>query len=96
LNGDAGTLPEKLFDMLSDRSVATDRELPDTGVGLQREKALGPKFIAADDRYGTRASTVIIVGRDGRVHYIERSFGPRGTFLSEVSNRFELAAPLTA
>ncbi len=96
LNGDVGTLPEKLFDMLSDRSVATDRELPDTGIGLQREKALGPKFIAVDDRYGTRASTVIIVGRDGRVHYIERSFGPRGTFLSVVSNRFELAAPLTA
>ena len=92
LNSDAGALPEKLFDMLSDRGVAADRELPDTGVGLQREKALGPKFIAVDDRYGTRASTVVIVQRDGGVRYSERSFGPRGEFLGEVSHQFELTA----
>ncbi len=92
LHGDAGTLPEKLFALLADRSVAADTELPDTGVGIQREKALGPKFIAVDERYGTRASTVIIVHRDGGVTYAERSFGPRGAFLSEVSNRFQITA----
>lgn len=90
LNADAAVLPEKLFDMLSDRSIASDRELPDTGVGLQREKALGPKFIAVDDRYGTRASTVIIVQRDGNVRYTERSFGLRGAFSGEVSHQFTL------
>ena len=90
LHGDAGSLPEKLFAMLADRSVAADTELPDTGVGIQREKALGPKFIAVDDRYGTRASTVIIVQGDGSVFYAERSFGPRGRFLGEVANRFQL------
>ena len=92
LHGDAGLLPEKLFDLLSDRGVAMDHELPDTGVGLQREKALGPKFIAVDDRYGTRASTVVIVQRDGSVSYNERSFGPRGKFLGVVSQQFELTA----
>jgi uncharacterized protein with NRDE domain len=85
-------LAENLFDMLADRSVAADHALPDTGVGLQREKALGAKFIAVDERYGTRASTVVIVSRDGNVTYAERSFGPRGKFLGEVSQRFSLTA----
>jgi uncharacterized protein with NRDE domain len=86
------SLCEKLFDMLADRSVAADHALPDTGVGIAREKALGPKFIAVDDRYGTRASTVIIVGCDKNVTYAERSFGPRGKFLDEVTRSFQLTA----
>lgn len=81
-----------LFDMLADRSVAPPAALPDTGVGVRRERQLGPKFIAVDDRYGTRASTVIIVRRDGEVTYAERSFGGRGKFCGEVTRRFRLAA----
>jgi len=64
--------------------------LPDTGVGVRREKQLGPKFIAVDDRYGTRASTVVIVRHDGEVTYAERSFGGRGKFNGEVTRRFRL------
>jgi uncharacterized protein with NRDE domain len=87
---DMPALSEKLFEMLADRSVATPEDLPDTGVGILREKELGPKFIAVDERYGTRASTVIAVNRDGHVNYSERSFGPRGKLLSEVTNHFHL------
>lgn len=83
---------EKLFDMLADRSIAPPEALPDTGVGVRREKQLGPKFIAVDDHYGTRASTVIIVRRDGEVTYAERSFGGRGKFRGEVTRRFKLNA----
>lgn len=83
--------PEALFEMLADRSVAPPEALPDTGVGVRREKQLGPKFIAVDDRYGTRASTAIIVRRDGEVVYAERSFGGRGKFCGEVTRRFRLA-----
>jgi uncharacterized protein with NRDE domain len=90
VKGDARALPDKLFDMLADRSVAAPEDLPDTGVGKLREKELGPKFIAVDDRYGTRASTVIIVNRSGDVNYIERSFGARGRYLDEVAVRFTL------
>ena len=81
----------ELFDMLADRHVAPENQLPDTGVGIAREKQLGPKFIAHDDRYGTRASTVIVVDASNNVTYTERSFGGRGKFLGEVSQRFQLS-----
>jgi uncharacterized protein with NRDE domain len=81
-----------LLEMLADRTVAPDDALPDTGIGIQREKQLGPKFIAVDDRYGTRASTVILVGRDGSVFYAERSFGGHGRLLGEVTRGFQLTA----
>ena len=90
LHRSAHVLADKLFEMLADRTVAAPDDLPDTGVGILREKELGPKFIAVDDRYGTRASTVIIVNREGEVHYAERSFGGHGKFLSEVTQRFTL------
>jgi uncharacterized protein with NRDE domain len=77
--------------MLADRHVAPENQLPDTGVGIAREKQLGPKFIAIDDRYGTRASTVIMVDALNNVTYTERSFGARGVFLGEVREQFSLS-----
>ena len=71
-----------LFEILADRTPAPDNELPDTGVGLQRERDLSASFIAAD-RYGTRASTVLLIGRDGTLRFIERRYGARGVALGE-------------
>ena len=82
----------ELFDMLADRSVAPEHALPNTGVGIAREKQLGPKFVAADDRYGTRVSTVILVSAQGDVYYAERSFGGRGKFFGDATQRFKLTA----
>ena len=65
------------FDVLADRTEAPDDALPDTGVGLARERALSPVFIAGDT-YGTRASTVFSISRHGSVWFEERRFGPRG------------------
>ncbi len=92
LDHDSGLGPDKLFEMLADRSIAAENALPNTGVSIAREKQLGPKFIAVDDRYGTRASTVIIVNRLGEVYYAERSFGGHGKFLGEVTQQFNLSA----
>ncbi|HKA38989.1 MAG TPA: NRDE family protein [Burkholderiales bacterium] len=78
-----------LFEALADRTVASDADLPDSGVGLQRERELSPAFIAGE-RYGTRATTVILVGRRGDVMVVERRFGPRGALLGETSQRFAL------
>lgn len=66
-------LPEDLFCILSDRMKPDDRELPDTGVGLEWERILSPLFITSSV-YGTRSSSVIMIDRRGRVMFIERIF----------------------
>lgn len=68
---------EALLRMLSDRTVAADGELPDTGVGLEWERLLSPVFIVSKD-YGTRCSTVVLIGSDGTVTVEERSHAPDG------------------
>lgn len=80
--GDAAT-PElsPLFEALADTAPAPDAALPDTGVGLERERFLSPAFIA-HARYGTRASTVVLIGED-RIEIVERRFGPEGVFEGE-------------
>ncbi|MEW9572095.1 NRDE family protein [Rhodanobacter sp. Si-c] len=71
-----------LFAALADERQAPDAELPDTGIGLERERWLSAAFIRGAD-YGTRASTVVAIGHDGRGVIEERRFGPEGRFLGE-------------
>lgn len=78
-----------LFEALADRTPGGDTELPDTGVGTASERELSPAFIAAD-HYGTRASTVMLLARDGSAVFIERRFGPRGAPLGQTERRFSL------
>ena len=90
LAADEKTLVDGLFQALADRSPAPDSELPDSGVGLQRERELSSAFIAGE-RYGTRASTVLLVSRGNEVVFVERAFGPMGLPAGpEVSRRFGL------
>jgi uncharacterized protein with NRDE domain len=83
----ASELAAELFTLLSDRNRPTDALLPSTGVGPEWERLLSSAFIASDD-YGTRSSTVVLIGRDGNIVFVERSFGPRGVAGAET--RFEL------
>jgi uncharacterized protein with NRDE domain len=76
-----------LFDALADERTAEDAELPDTGVGLERERWLSSTFIRGE-RYGTRASTVLTIGHDGAGVITERRFGPNGRFDGETVLRF--------
>lgn len=82
-----------LFAALADETRAPDAELPDTGVGLERERLLSPAFIRGE-RYGTRASTVVAIGHDGKGVIAERRFGPQGRFDGET--RLELGAAAAA
>ncbi|UPG94060.1 NRDE family protein [Luteibacter aegosomatissinici] len=66
-----------LFTMLSDQGRWPDDLLPDTGIGIERERFLSSAFIVGEN-YGTRASTVILVGHDDEATIIERRFGPNG------------------
>lgn len=71
---------DALFGVLTDRQVAADEQLPDTGLDIVRERALSAPFIVTEG-YGTRCSTVIMVGYDGSVHFEERTWQPQGTAL---------------
>jgi uncharacterized protein with NRDE domain len=69
--------PESILQILEDRSRPPDDLLPDTGVGLEWERMLSPVFITSPT-YGTRSSSVLLVGRDGKVQFVERTFIPEG------------------
>lgn len=64
---------EVLFNVLLDDTIAHDAELPDTGIGLERERALSSMFIKTNG-YGTRCSTVILVDKNDRVEFKERVY----------------------
>ena len=64
---------EELFEILSNKSLAEDHLLPNTGVEKDWEKKLSAMFIESPD-YGTRMTTVLLVNRNGEVSYIEREF----------------------
>lgn len=66
-----------LFRFLSDASPARDADLPGTGVGLEWERRLSCALITGAD-YGTRASTVLAMGRSGSMRFEERTLGPDG------------------
>lgn len=79
--------PEELFELLYDEQQAPDDALPDTGVGLERERALSSMFIKSPN-YGSRCSTVILVDRQNHVHFAERVYDL--TTFAHVTNKFEL------
>ncbi|HKX84583.1 MAG TPA: NRDE family protein [Pyrinomonadaceae bacterium] len=64
---------EPMFELLTDPNVAEDEELPDTGVGREKEKILSPIFIKTPI-YGTRCSTVVTIDAKGNASLDERTF----------------------
>jgi len=73
--GHADQLHETLIRRLQDTSPAPDRELPDTGVGIETERFLSSPFIKSDT-YGTRATTIVSISREGEIVVTEQSYGP--------------------
>ena len=65
--------PSEIFDLLYDDHVAPDNQLPDTGVGLERERALSSMFIKSPD-YGSRCSTVVLIDRQNHLLFSERVY----------------------
>ena len=79
-----------LFEMLSDADPAPDHALPDTGVGLERERWLSPILIRGD-AYGTRASTVLRVGAGGLARFEERTRDAAGAVTGTAAFDFALS-----
>jgi uncharacterized protein with NRDE domain len=70
-----GPSPEAILDMLEDRDPPPDDLLPDTGIGLEWERALSPLFVASTF-YGTCSSTALLIHRNGTVLFVERDHRP--------------------
>jgi uncharacterized protein with NRDE domain len=64
---------DNLLEILADKTHADDEGLPDTGVGTERERILSSIFIETPI-YGTRCSSVLLVGNDNQTKFAEKSF----------------------
>lgn len=72
---------EDLYGVLSDETISSDAHLPDTGVGLEFERALSAAFIKSPG-YGTRSSTVVMVDYNNHVSFYERVYNPEDSGFS--------------
>lgn len=88
-----GADPDTLLELLADRHVPPDADLPRRGRPLELERRVAPCFIAGED-YGTRASTAVVFerrpGSATRVRFAEQAYGPGGERGARVNHEFEL------
>jgi uncharacterized protein with NRDE domain len=69
--------PTPLWAALADRECARPNDLPQTGLSAEWELRLSAAFVQRGD-YGTRCSTLLLLGHDGAVDIEERSFDMAG------------------
>ncbi len=81
--------PADLIEFLRNEEQAPDDQLPDTGLSLERERALSAMFIRTPD-YGSRCSTVITIDHDNRVLFTERTYHPPVLTFQEVFFEFKI------
>jgi uncharacterized protein with NRDE domain len=67
--------PDRVFEILYDDHIADDDQLPDTGLPLERERALSSMFIKTSN-YGSRCSTLVLVDASNEVLFAERVYDP--------------------
>ncbi|WP_339723305.1 NRDE family protein [uncultured Paraglaciecola sp.] len=81
--------PEVLFNLLLDKTLAADEDLPQTGVPIDWERRLSSIFILGED-YGTRSSTVLKVDKQQNVDWYERTYDNTATCTSSQSFHFSI------
>lgn len=64
---------EALFNLMKNPELADDNRLPQTGLPMEKEKAISSRFINIEG-YGTRCTTLIMVDKMGKVNFTERQF----------------------
>ena len=73
MNEKVPDLEAALFTILSDRKMAPENKLPSTGIGLEWERLLSSIFIESPT-YGTRSSSVLLIGKNQWVKFVEKVF----------------------
>ena len=87
-----GTQPtpdvDTLIGIFRDSVPPPDHELPDTGLGIERERRLACPFIL-DPQYGTRCTSVILRHARGHTLFYEQNYAPDGTPTSRSAWRID-------
>lgn len=84
--------PDDLMEALFDDIVALDDQLPDTGIGLERERALSSMFIKAGN-YGSRSTTVVLVDNSDHVTFAERVYDTASFTYESREFHFDIKPP---
>jgi uncharacterized protein with NRDE domain len=77
---------DDLINLLMDKSLPPDIELPNTDIGIATERLLAPRFIQSE-QYGTRASTALSIGKE--ILLKERGFNAAGEISHDIELRFK-------
>ena len=72
-----------LLNLMADKGLPPDVDLPETRVGPGREQMLAPMMVTGD-AYGTRCSTALSFEATGSLQFVERSYQPLASEISEV------------
>ena len=80
---------EDLLRLMADQTPGPDHLLPDTGKDIEFERVVSPIFVA-NSFYGTRASSVLLVDREGKVDFIERSYDMNAIETGTVKHTFRI------
>ena len=76
LNND-GLDQQALLELMKNKELAPDAQLPSTGVSLEMERQLSAMFIEIPG-YGTRVSSLLYMDGKGKARFIEKSYVPEG------------------
>ncbi len=84
---------EGIFSILKDNTYPPDNMLPDTGAGYKWERILSPLFITSKF-YGTRSSSIVLMERNGKITFLERTFVSDGRTVTQGDTRkFSFSLP---
>ena len=89
LPGEVLGMRRAIYESLSNKKIAPDSALPDTGVGIAWERILSPALIVTA-KYGTRASTILSMENNGHVSFEEHTRAADGTVGHIAAFSFEL------
>lgn len=81
--------PERLFALLADREPADEVGTPTRDLPAAKMRAVSAPFIVTPE-FGTRCSTVLMLGTNGEVRISERRFDAEGRSAGENSLRYRL------
>ncbi|WP_085314782.1 NRDE family protein [Derxia lacustris] len=89
-NATAEELADGCFALLSDTTIYAEG-LPNTGISREEEERLSAVFVLGE-QHGTRASTVLVLSREGDSWFEERSFDASGAETGRAVHKFALPA----